>query len=90
MRVPNQTSRRYFTKAARTAALQVRREKAVAKEDLTRPALFVVRQTPSSQRFGWEIRRFGGVLLSRSEAGYDTQSQAQTAGARTLAAMVRP
>ena len=86
----NRTSRRYFTSAARKAGLEARREAAVLKKDLMTPALFVVRQSDQSQLFGWEIRRFGGVLLNRSETGYDTQSQAQTAGEKTLAAMVRP
>ena len=86
--MPNRTSRQYFTSAARAAGLEVRREKALSKGSLITPALFVVRQSPHHQLFGWEIRRFGGIPLIRSETGYLTQLQARSAGETALAAMV--
>ena len=82
------TSGRQFTDAARAAALEVRREKILLKNDLLTPTLFVVRHCVYRQLFGWEIRRFGGVVLSRSEIGYVSQSQARLAGQIALDAMV--
>ena len=88
MRVTKQTSRIHFSDAARAAALEARRENAVSKESLTTPALYVVRQSPQDQLFGWEIRRFGGVILNRSKTGYPTQVLARSAGEETLLALM--
>ena len=85
----HQTPRRYFTPAARKAGLEARRENAVSKQDLMTPAMFVVRQSGRNQLYGWEIRRYGGVLLSRSESGYATALLARSAGEAALTAMVR-
>ncbi len=89
MSVSSPNSRRYFTDAARAAALEVRRENAALKTSVMTPALFIVRQNADSQLFGWEIRRFGGVLLRRSETGYLTQVLARSAGQTALTVMCR-
>ena len=83
----NRPSRRYFTLAARTAGLEARHENAVSKKDLMTPALFVVRQSGQGQLLGWQIRRFGGILLSRSETGYATSFLARSAGEAALTTM---
>ena len=89
MSMIKQTSRHYFTPAARKAGLEARRENALTKKDLMTPALFVVRHRDQGQLFGWEIRRFGGVLISRSETGYANSFLARSAGEIALTTVVR-
>ena len=54
------------------------------------PRLFVVRLGAGpTLRFGWEIRRAGSVVLSRSDEAFPTFPQAQDAGLRALASFDR-
>ena len=47
--------------------------------------VFAVRLPPPSTGFGWEIRRFGSFVLSRSEAEFRSSAEALAAGMKTLA-----
>lgn len=80
-------ARRYFTEAARSAALEKRRELALAPRDMMAPELFVVRLVPSAAAFAWEIRRFGGIVLKRAETGFASAEQARNAGILVMAAL---
>lgn len=52
------------------------------------PRLFVVRLGAGSNlRFGWEIRKFGSFVLSKSGKGYATQAEAEAAGQEALESM---
>ena len=79
------SSRRYFTEAARAAAAEakrLKRENAVPRDT---PAVFVVRVPPANKMFGWEIRRFGSLVLTRSEDRFTTAADARAAGEAALA-----
>ncbi len=77
-------SRRHFTDAARAAALVARRRKREAAVPREMPDVFVVRLSGAALRFGWEIRRFGAVVLDRSRADYPTTRDAYAAGREAL------
>jgi hypothetical protein len=47
--------------------------------------VFAVRLPPPSVGFGWEIRRFGSFVLSRSETEFPTSAEAKAAGEAALA-----
>ena len=81
-------SRRYFTQAARDAVVAARRAKAMIPQDSTAPQVFIVRLASFPMPFGWEIRRFGGLVLSRSDMGFPSMASARSAGEGTLAVMV--
>ena len=78
-------TRRRFTQAARDAALAKRRELAALPKD---PAgslhVFVVRGNPHGNSFGWEIRRFGAIVVARSASGFPDGQMARDAGEATL------
>ena len=61
-----------------------RREAALPAKDA--PQVFVVRLV-GSKPFGWEIRKFGSIVLSRGATGFGTQLLAQKAGEHALAGM---
>ena len=73
---------------------QSRRERIVAargKVEIQKRAeaarmVFAVRLPPPSKAFGWEIRRFGSFVLSRSETEYATSAAAKVAGEAAMAA----
>ena len=79
--------KRFLSPQARQAAIEARRRLAAAKSPTGSPQMFVVRFA-GPQAFGWEIRRFGGFVLSRSETGFRTLLLAQTAGEQALAFLV--
>ena len=64
---------------ARQKAFDQRREETIRK-------VFVVRLPPPSTGFGWEIRRFGSLVLSRSETEFATSAEAKAAGDAAMAA----
>ena len=82
-------TRRHFTQAARDAAVAARRARAMVRHDITDPQVFITRLASFPMPFGWEIRRFGGLVLGRSEMGFPTMTSARSAGEGTLAAMVQ-
>ncbi|WP_237479507.1 hypothetical protein [Lichenibacterium dinghuense] len=74
-------SRRYFTDAARDAALARRREiAALPKPPSDMLALFVVRGAERGNDYGWEIRRFGAIVVARSQEGFPAPLAARQAG----------
>ena len=75
-------NRRHFTEAARAAALIARRRKAENPVPVSTPAVFVTRL--SDGRFGWEIRRFGALVIRRGDMAYPTFLEARFAGERAL------
>ena len=77
---------RYFTAAARAAAAEVRRQKRENPIPVDTPKVFVIRVPPTNKGFGWEIRRFGSIVLSRSAEKFDTAAEAMAAGEAALAA----
>lgn len=85
MRTINRRSRCYFTETARLAAAMKRQEIALHPRDIMAPEVFVVRVTPTSNTFTWELRRFGGVILHRGEDGLPSIRQAYNAGTLALA-----
>ena len=52
------------------------------------PQVFVVRLADA--HFGWEIRKFGSFVLSRSEACFRTQLLAREAGEKALIELTWP
>lgn len=84
--MPDDSKKRFLLPQARQAAIEARRRLA-AKHPTGSPQIFVVRLT-GSQPFGWEIRKFGSFVVSRSDTGFATQSLAQKAGEEALVALV--
>lgn len=84
MSVGKSLPRRHFTEAARAAAIEARRRKRVNAVPLDVLRLFVVRPAQTHGVFGWEIRRFGGVVLHRSVVEYSTMAEARAAGEQAL------
>ena len=52
--------------------------------EVGRPEVFVVRMPLPGALFGWEIRRFGAIVLQRSEMGYAAPALARVAGDRAM------
>lgn len=78
-------TRRHFTEAAREAALARRREiAALPKAPSDALALFVVRGAERGNDYGWEIRRFGAIVVARSEGGFAGPLAARQAGEEAL------
>ena len=84
MRIPKPSSGRHFTEAARAAAIEGRRRKREEALPRETPEVFVVRQTEESLQFGWEIRRFGAVVIDKSLTDYSTVQGARSAGELAL------
>ena len=81
-------TRRHFTEAARQAALQRRREiAAMPKEPSGTLAMFVVRGAARGNDYGWEIRRFGAIVVARSLEGFPAPLAARQAGEAALRTM---
>ena len=75
-------NRSHFTEAARAAALVARRRKAENAAPVDTPAVFVTRL--SDGRFGWQVRRFGALVIQQSDVPYPTPVEARSAGERAL------
>ena len=65
---------------ARRKSVENRRAEALQK-------VFAIRLPPPSAGYGWEIRRFGSIVLGRSEAEFHTSAEAVEAGEIVLANM---
>ncbi len=87
MQQPPKT-RRYFTEAAREAAARARRQKGaerLADADKTKLVVHVIRAAEPSNRFGWEIRRFGALMpVRRSVDWYESPREAMAFGKAML------
>ena len=78
-------TRRHFTEAAREAALARRREIAAMPKDPSGTlALFVVRGAECGNDYGWEIRRFGAIVVARGRQGFPGPVAARQAGEEAL------
>ena len=77
-----------FSPQARQAAAEARRRRFAEQSPLDAPKIFVVRMVGPRQPFGWEIRKFSSFVVSRSDRGFATQLEAQTAGEKALAALM--
>lgn len=78
-------ARRHFTPAALEAALARRREIAARpKPPLGSLDLFIVRGAACGNDYGWEIRRFGAIVVARSPAGFPAAGAARQAGEAAL------
>jgi hypothetical protein len=83
--------RRHFTEAARQAALARRREIAAMPKDPTGTlALFIVRGAERGNDYGWEIRRFGAIVVARSGCGFPGAVAARQAGEEALRGIKAP
>ena len=67
----------------RKASLEARRRWIAERRDAGAPVVFVVRLA-GSMPFGWEIRKFGAIVLRRSETGFKTQLMARSAGEKAM------
>ena len=72
--------RRYFTEVARAAAAESRRLKRENPAPKGMAEVFAVRLPPTGKTFGWEIRRFGSLILGRGVDQFGTAAEARTAG----------
>lgn len=78
-------TRRHFTEAAREAALTRRREMAAMPKVPTGTlALFIVRGAERGNDYGWEVRRFGAIVVARSSQGFAGPIAARQAGEDAL------
>ena len=82
MRQPLSGAGRRFTEAAREAAAAAREAKRERPDRFGEPELFIVRAEGFG--FGWELRRFGGVVLQRSAEVFAVAASAREAGEMAL------
>ena len=75
--MPDIPRKRVFSPEAKQAAIETRRRN-LAKNPPSKLQVFVVRLADA--QFGWEIRKFGSLVLDRSETGFGTQLLALEAG----------
>ena len=76
---------RFRTASARAAAIEGRRRKhetAPSRDALT---VFLVRGGTGSPTFGWEIRKFGAIVVQRGEVFHDSAAAARAEGEAALA-----
>ncbi len=78
------TQKRFFTDAAREGARRARLERGATAVDPRTPKAFVVRLPWPSNRFAWEIRRYGMILLSKSDGDFASALEARAAGVAAL------
>lgn len=76
--------RQFFTAQARAAGAARRREKAAIKA--AHADCLEVFVTRSGIRYGWDIRRFGGLTIEASAETFDDPKSARTAGQLALRA----
>lgn len=76
------------TPEGKQAATEARRKWALEQPPKGAPVVFVIRLDEGEQPFGWEIRKYGSFVLSRSETGFGTQLLAQMAGETALTALM--
>lgn len=77
-----------FTPAARLAAAAKRRERSdLAALNFHEPCVFALRAPSPDKGYVWEVRKFGGVSLRRSDDVYISAADARRAGMDALTAM---
>ena len=72
------------TPQGKQASIDGRRRREAALPATDALGVFVVRLA-GPKPFGWEIRKYGGIVLSRSDTGFGTQVLAHAAGEKALA-----
>ena len=83
--VPENSNRHLQTPEGKRIAAEGRQRWAAKRPPADAPKLFVVRLGAGPRlQFGWEIRKFGSIVLSRSDVGFGTQLLAQTAGEKAM------
>ncbi len=86
--MPEQKSYHMNTLEGRKASAAGRRRALAEKPPRDAPRLFVVRLGAGPTLcYGWEIRKFGSIVLNRSETSFETQLLAQMAGEKALTTM---
>ena len=73
------------TPEGKQASVEGRRRREAGLPEIDAPAVFVVRLA-GAQAFGWEIRKFGGIVLAKSDERFATSQEAQIAGQTAIAA----
>ena len=74
-----------FTEAARAAAAQKRRERAAIKAETKNDfEVFVLRGSDETNRYTWEIRQFGGVLVRSAGVSFSSSAEARRDGLSAL------
>ena len=74
-----------FTEAARAAAALKRRERAAIKAETKNDyEVFVLRSSDDTNRYTWEIRQFGGVLVRSAGASFTASAEARRDGVSAL------
>ena len=75
----------FFTEAARSAAVAARQRRATLKVQVRED--FEVFVTRVSNRFAWEIRKFGGIAIATSSEEFTSPTDALSAGQSAREAM---
>ncbi len=75
-----------LTPEGKQAATEARRKWVSEQPPTGTPAVFVVRLA-GAMPFGWEIRKFGSFVLSKSGKGYANQAEAEAIGQEALESM---
>lgn len=70
------------------AATLTPRRQGADRQPASTPRLFIVRFL-GSPRFEWQIRKFGSVIVSRSEQGFSSEDQARAAGETAFTKLYR-
>lgn len=71
-----------FSPEARIKAIATKQARAEEAPPPGEPAVFVVR---AGNGYGWEVRRYGAIVVGRGDAVHPTAGPARTAGEATLA-----
>ncbi len=80
----NDQTRHLQTPEARRLAAESQRRRLAELPAKGTSQVFVVRFA-NAQQYSWEIRKFGGLVLNRSETAFGTQLLAFEAGRQALA-----
>ena len=76
--MPNNQTHHMQTPEGKQASVEGRRRREAGLPEID-AAVFVVRWA-GAKAFGWEIRKFGGIVLARSDERYATAQEAQITG----------
>lgn len=86
---PRRRGRNTRSEVARAAALETRAQRLaqglIEVGDGAAPSLFIVRTDGAAAACRWEIRRFGALVLSRSETDFPDAAAARREGEAALA-----
>ena len=77
-------TRSEIARAAAARARAIRLAEGVPAPESSAPHLFIVRVAATGSACGWEIRRFGAIVLAKSETVYPDPAAARQDGERAL------